>query len=70
MKISTLVICSLLVTGCGVSVSTSGMRLGIIDDVTIVENGSRVTTEEVVGIKIDWAPRFTWRDVVKWFNEE
>ena len=60
----------LLVCGCGVSVSTSGIRVGLIDEVTVIENDSRLTTEELIGVKIDWAPKFTWRDVVDLFTKD
>jgi hypothetical protein len=60
----------LLVCGCGVSVSTSGVRVGLIDEVTVIENDSRLTTEELVGVKIDWAPKFTWRDIVDLFTKD
>jgi len=57
-------------SGCAVHLSIYDLKVGMIDEVTIVENGSRVTHEDVVGIKIQWLPRFSWADVKSIFSRD
>lgn len=59
-----------LLTGCGVSITTSGFKAGLIDEVTRVEDGSKVHYEDVTGITIQWLPYFSWADVKNWFKKE
>lgn len=53
-----------MIAGCGVTVSTSGMKVGFDDKKKVVStNGVEMTSEEFIGLQIKWAPAFTWRDV-------
>ena len=66
----TLALSLCLLSGCGVSVTLSGLKAGIISEVSTVENGSRVRREEVVGLNVQWLPYFTWYDVRHLFTGE
>jgi len=61
----------LLLAGCGVSVTTSGIKAGIIsEEVVVVDNGSRVVHEDLIGLRIQWLPYFSWNDVVGLFKSD
>ena len=59
-----------LLSGCGISLTTSGFKAGIITETTRVENGSKVHTEDIVGISIIWLPYFSWDDFANCFKNE
>lgn len=60
-----------LLTGCGVTLTTSYFKAGIIDtEVTVAENGSRVIHEDIIGVKLQWLPYFSWADVKGWFKSK
>ena len=60
----------LLVSGCGITVTQSYFKAGLLmeDHVTLAENGSRVIHEDFVGLKIQWFPYFSWTDVKNLFR--
>ena len=61
----------LLLSGCGVSLTQSGFKAGIIvEDVAMIQDDSKVYTEDIVGIKIQWLPNFTWGDISRWWKSE
>ena len=62
----------LLVSGCGITVTQSYLKAGLLmeDHVTLAENGSRVIHEDFVGLKIQWLPYFSWTDVCNLFKSK
>ena len=62
----------LLVSGCGITVTQSYLKAGLLmeDHVTLAENGSRVIHEYFVGLKIQWLPYFSWTDVCNLFKSK
>ena len=60
----------LLLSGCGVSLTTSGFKAGLIDETTRIEGDSKVHVEDIVGLTVQWAPYFSWYDVKRWFKSE
>lgn len=62
----------LLMSGCGITVTQSYLKAGLLmeDHVTLAENGSRVIHEDFVGLKIQWLPYFSWTDVCNLFKPE
>ena len=69
-KILLVATCIALLSGCGISVTTSGLKAGIISEDVVVENGNRVIHEDLVGLRVQWLPYFSWNDVVGWFKKE
>lgn len=62
----------LLVSGCGITVTQSYLKAGLLmeDNVSLAENGSRVIHEDFVGLKIQWLPYFSWTDVCNLFKSK
>lgn len=60
----------LLLTGCGVSLTTSGFKAGLIDETTRIEGDSKVHVEDIIGLTIQWAPYFSWYDVKHVFSNK
>ena len=62
----------LLMSGCGITVTQSYLKAGIImeDEVMVSDSGSRVMHEDFVGIKLQWLPYFSWTDVCNLFKSK
>lgn len=60
----------ILCSGCGISVTQSGIKAGIMDREVKEQDGCRVVVETVTGLQIQWAPEFDWTDVKRWFKKE
>ena len=60
----------LLLTGCGVSLTTSGFKAGLIDETTRIEGDSKVHVEDIIGLTIQWAPYFSWNDIKRAFSSK
>ena len=60
----------LLLSGCGVSLTTSGFKAGIIDETTRIEGDSKVHVEDILGLTVQWAPYFSWNDVRNLFKKD
>jgi len=59
-----------LICGCGVTLTTSEFKAGIIDEVVTCDgNGSRVIHEDILGIHIQWLPYFSFGDIRQLFNK-
>lgn len=66
--IATLLI--ILLSGCGISLTTSGFKAGIIDETTRIEGDSKVHVEDIIGVTIQWAPYFSWYDFKRVFSSK
>ena len=62
----------LLASGCGITVTQSYLKAGLLmeDHVTLAENGSRVIHEDIIGVKLQWLPYFSWADVKNLFKSK
>lgn len=59
-----------LVSGCGISVTTSGISAGLMDRSIHIQNECQIVTEQFCGLNLQWLPEWTWRDVRQWFKKE
>ena len=60
-----------LACGCGVTLTTSELKLGIIDEqVTVDGHGSRVMHEDILGLHVQWLPYFSFGDVRRLFSNK
>ena len=69
MKLLVISVCCLF-AGCGVSLTTSGFKAGIIDTESLIEDGNRIYKEDIVGVSVQWLPYFSWYDVKQMFKKD
>ena len=59
-----------LISGCGISVTTSGIRAGLIDRSIQIQSECQIVTEQFYGLNLQWLPEWTLSDIRRWLKKE